>query len=91
MDKLEKLHLLNEKMAQCQRCQELASTRTNTVFGVGSPNTKIVLCGEAPGKDEDQKGEPFVGRAGKSLNSILAAAQIKREDIYILNILKPAT
>ena len=88
MNKSEKLQILSQRVAQCQCCQELASTRTNTVFGVGNPNTRIILCGEAPGKDEDQQGEPFVGRAGQLLNNILSAAQIKREDIYILNILK---
>ena len=66
----------------------MVENRTQTVFGVGNPHAKIVLCGEAPGRDEDKQGEPFVGKAGKLLDSILAACGLKREDIYILNICK---
>lgn len=69
------------------KCQ-LGSTRKNFVFGVGNPKAKLVLIGEAPGADEDEQGEPFVGRAGQLLNKILAAVQLKREDVYICNILK---
>jgi DNA polymerase len=75
-------------VAGCQRCTELAETRTQTVFGVGNPDARIMFIGEAPGADEDQQGEPFVGRAGKLLNKIIEACQLRREDLYICNILR---
>lgn len=75
-------------VAGCTRCTELAATRTQTVFGVGNPEAKIMFVGEAPGADEDRQGEPFVGRAGKLLNDIIAACRLKREEIYICNILR---
>ncbi|MGO9482398.1 MAG: uracil-DNA glycosylase [Candidatus Kryptoniota bacterium] len=78
---------LDAKISSCMKCQ-LGSTRKNFVFGVGNPKAKLVLIGEAPGADEDEQGEPFVGRAGQLLNKILAAVQLKREDVYICNILK---
>ncbi len=71
----------------CLKCP-LGPTRTKFVFGVGDPNADIVLIGEAPGADEDLQGEPFVGRAGQLLNKILEAIQLKREEVYICNILK---
>jgi len=71
----------------CTKCG-LAGTRTNFVFGVGNPNAGLVLVGEAPGADEDAKGEPFVGRAGQLLNKILEAIGFQRNDVYICNILK---
>ncbi len=76
------------EVAACQRCSELASTRTQTVFGVGNPLARLVFLGEAPGADEDRQGEPFVGRAGQLLNKIIEACTLRREDVYILNILK---
>jgi DNA polymerase len=76
------------EVAACQRCTELAATRTHTVFGVGNPLPRLVFLGEAPGADEDAQGEPFVGRAGQLLNKILDACTLRREDVYILNILK---
>lgn len=79
---------LSETVAACQRCQELAETRTQTVFGVGDPDAEILFVGEAPGADEDRQGEPFVGRAGKLLNKIIEACQLRREEVYICNILK---
>lgn len=82
------LEKVSETVAVCQRCQELAETRTQTVFGVGDPAAEIMFVGEAPGADEDRQGEPFVGRAGKLMNKIIAACQLQREDIYICNILK---
>lgn len=82
------LAILAEKVKHCTRCAELAATRTQTVFGVGNPQARIVFIGEAPGADEDAQGEPFVGRAGQLLNQIIAASQLKREEIYICNILK---
>lgn len=66
----------------------LDETRLNPVFGVGNPNSNLLVIGEAPGADEDKQGEPFVGRAGQLLNKILAAINFHREDIYIANILK---
>ena len=78
---------LNTMICQCQKCS-LGATRTKFVFGVGNPKAEIVLIGEAPGADEDAKGEPFVGRAGQLLNKILEAIHFKREDVYICNILK---
>jgi DNA polymerase len=82
------LEVLREQVAACSLCHELASTRTQTVFGVGNPRPRLCLLGEAPGADEDLQGEPFVGRAGQLLNKILEACRLRREDVYILNILK---
>ena len=82
------LELLTAEVASCTLCGELASTRTQTVFGVGNPNARLCFLGEAPGADEDRLGEPFVGRAGQLLDKILAACNLKREEVYILNILK---
>ncbi len=79
---------LSEQVAKCTRCRELADTRTQTVFGVGNPEAQIMFVGEAPGADEDRQGEPFVGRAGQLMNKIIEACQLKREDIYICNILR---
>jgi len=78
---------LNSTICDCQKCS-LGTTRTKFVFGVGNPNADIVLIGEAPGADEDAQGEPFVGRAGQLLNKILDAIHLKREEVYICNILK---
>ena len=77
-----------ERIAACVRCQELAATRTQTVFGVGNPDAKLLFVGEAPGADEDRQGEPFVGRAGQLLNDIIKACRMQREDVYICNILR---
>lgn len=77
-----------ERVAQCVRCQELANTRTQTVFGVGNPEAKLLFVGEAPGADEDAQGEPFVGRAGQLLNDIIKACRLQREDVYICNVLR---
>lgn len=82
------LDVIRKKVAGCVRCKELCATRTQTVFGVGSPTTKLVFLGEAPGADEDKQGEPFVGRAGQLLTKIIEACTLKREDVYILNVLK---
>lgn len=82
------LEIVAAKVAKCKKCPELASTRTQTVFGVGNPRAKIMFIGEAPGADEDKQGEPFVGRAGKLLDKIIEACQMKRSDIYIANILR---
>ncbi|MBI3575258.1 MAG: uracil-DNA glycosylase [Gammaproteobacteria bacterium] len=71
----------------CTKCG-LHKTRTQTVFGVGSPAASWMFIGEAPGADEDRQGEPFVGRAGQLLNAMLFAMGLKREEVYIANVLK---
>src|SRR5262249_12026719 len=82
------LELLPQNVAGCTRCAELASTRTQTVFGVGPIGPDLCFVGEAPGYNEDVKGEPFVGPAGDLLNRIIAACGFKREEVYICNIVK---
>jgi DNA polymerase len=84
----QELNVLAGRVSTCNRCSELASTRTQTVFGVGPLDPELCVIGEAPGADEDRQGEPFVGAAGQLLNRILAACGLRREDIYICNILK---
>jgi len=79
---------LAAQVAGCVRCTELASTRTQTVFGVGDPQARVMFVGEAPGADEDAQGEPFVGRAGQLLNRIITACGWRREELYICNILR---
>ncbi len=78
---------IRSDMGDCPACQ-LYQTRTNIVFGVGNPRARVMFVGEAPGKNEDLRGEPFVGRAGENLNRILSLAGLEREDIYIANVLK---
>jgi DNA polymerase len=87
-DRAARLAALARRVAACTRCQELAESRTQTVFGVGDPHARVMFIGEAPGADEDRQGEPFVGRAGQLLNRIIAACGWKREEIYICNILR---
>lgn len=83
-----KLDAYNQSICTCQECP-LGKTRTNFVFGVGDPNADLLLVGEAPGEQEDLKGEPFVGRAGKMLDKILYAIDRKRGDgVYIANVIK---
>ena len=81
-------HALQGAVSQCQRCPELASQRTRTVFGVGNPQADWLIIGEAPGSEEDRRGEPFVGRAGQLLDAMLYAIGLKRSQVYIANILK---
>jgi DNA polymerase len=83
-----RLKALAECVAGCDRCSELAATRTQTVFGVGNPEATILFIGEAPGADEDRQGEPFVGKAGQLLDRIITACKLTREEIYICNILR---
>ena len=78
---------LKGAVSQCIAC-ELHETRTNTVFGVGNEQAEWMVVGEAPGADEDRQGEPFVGKAGQLLNNMLLAVGLKREQVYIANILK---
>ena len=81
---------LDEIRAQVEGCRKcpLADGRTQTVFGVGNPEARVMIIGEAPGKNEDLQGEPFVGAAGKYLNELLAVAGLVREDVFIANVLK---
>ena len=78
---------LRARVAACTRCT-LSTTRTQTVFGVGSQTAEWLIVGEAPGAEEDRQGEPFVGRAGQLLNSMLRAIGLAREQVYIANVLK---
>jgi DNA polymerase len=78
---------LKARVAACMRCG-LHATRTQTVFGVGSQQAEWLIVGEAPGAEEDARGEPFVGRAGQLLNSMLRAVGLAREQVYIANVLK---
>ena len=78
---------LRAAVAACERCT-LHTTRTQTVFGVGNPNARWMFIGEAPGMEEDKQGEPFVGRAGQLLNSMIRALGYSREDVFIANVLK---
>jgi uracil-DNA glycosylase family 4 len=87
-NKSELLAPLRERVRICTKCPHLASSRTQTVFGVGNPDAEIMFIGEAPGADEDAQGEPFVGRAGQLLTRIIQTMGFAREDVYIANILK---
>ena len=75
------------RLADCRRCR-LCQKRTQVVFGVGNPKARVVFVGEGPGADEDRIGEPFVGRAGQLLNVMLPSIGLRREDVYIANIVK---
>jgi len=81
------LESVRAEIGDCQRCK-LAPKRTNIVFGSGNPSAELVFVGEAPGYDEDQQGLPFVGRAGQLLTKIIESINLKREDVYICNVLK---
>jgi uracil-DNA glycosylase len=88
MIKQQKLDELKAKILKDKACPELAKQATQLVFGVGSPNANILFIGEAPGKNEDLQGEPFVGAAGRFLNEMLEMIGLERKDIYITNIVK---
>ena len=88
MTQEEKLTALHNKILQDTVCPELAAQATQLVMGAGNADADIVLVGEAPGKNEDEQGLPFVGAAGKFLNEMLASAGMNREDVYITNIVK---
>ena len=81
------LQTLNTIIKNCKKCK-LHETRINTVFGEGSTDAKVMIIGEAPGKDEDISGKPFVGRAGKLLTEILSSINLERKDIFITNTVK---
>ncbi len=87
-DRLAVLEILRAEVAGCTKCKPLAAARKNTVFGAGNINTRLCFFGEAPGADEDASGIPFVGRAGQLLDKIIEACTFRREDVYILNVLK---
>ena len=78
---------LRVQVESCRRCP-LCDGRTQTVFGVGNPRARVMFIGEAPGKNEDLQGEPFVGAAGHYLNELLGCAGLRREDVFIANVLK---
>ena len=87
-NKADKLAAVEERVRPCTKCPNLASSRTQTVFGVGNPDADIMFVGEAPGADEVAQGEPFVGRAGQLLTKIIKAMGFPREEVYIANVLK---
>ena len=87
-EKTGKLAAVRTRVCACIKCPNLASSRTQTVFGVGNPDAEIMFVGEAPGADEDKQGEPFVGRAGQLLTKIIKAMGFPREEVYIANVLK---
>jgi DNA polymerase len=86
-DKRAALKLIRDDLGDCTRCR-LHKGRKNLVFGVGNVNADIMFVGEGPGADEDEQGEPFVGRAGQLLNNMISAMGIRRQDVYIANIVK---
>jgi DNA polymerase len=79
---------LQQRVSACVKCAHLASSRKNVVFGVGSIDAQLMFVGEAPGADEDEQGEPFVGKAGQLLTRIIQTMGVQRGDVYIANILK---
>lgn len=81
------LVVLGREASACVKCR-LSGTRTQVVWGVGNPNADLMFIGEAPGRDEDIKGEPFVGRAGQLLTEIIKAMKLTRDDVYIANVVK---
>jgi len=83
----ETLQQLRDNIGDCRRC-ELSQGRSHIVFGVGNPDADLVFVGEAPGRDEDIKGEPFVGKAGQLLTRIISAMGLTRDDVYICNVIK---
>jgi uracil-DNA glycosylase len=87
-DPAQGLRAIREDIGDCTRCRLAKQGRKQIVFGVGNPRAELMFIGEAPGADEDQQGEPFVGRAGQLLNNMIKAMGLRREDIYIANIIK---
>jgi uracil-DNA glycosylase family 4 len=87
-DPVQALRLIREDLGDCTRCRLSKQGRKQIVFGVGNPKAELMFIGEAPGADEDQQGEPFVGRAGQLLNNMIKAMGLRREDVYIANIIK---
>jgi uracil-DNA glycosylase len=87
-DPAQALKIIREDLGDCIRCRLHKQGRKQIVFGVGSPKAQLMFIGEAPGADEDQQGEPFVGRAGQLLNNMIKAMGLEREQVYIANIIK---
>src|SRR6476620_8310369 len=87
-DPAQGLRAIREDIGDCTRCRLAKQGRKQIVFGVGNPRAELMFIGEAPGADEDQQGEPFVGRAGQLLNNMIKAMGLQREEIYIANIIK---
>ena len=88
VDPVRALREIREDLGDCTRCVLHKQGRKQIVFGVGNPEADLMFIGEAPGADEDQQGEPFVGRAGQLLNNMIKAIGLRREDVYIANIIK---
>src|ERR1700730_16801499 len=87
-DPVDALKLIREDLGDCTRCKLHKQGRKQIVFGVGNPHADLMFVGEGPGADEDMQGEPFVGRAGQLLNNMIKAMGIRREDVYIANVVK---
>jgi len=87
VDPAKALRIVREDLGDCTRCR-LHKGRKQIVFGVGNPRAELMFVGEAPGADEDEQGEPFVGRAGQLLNNMIKAMGLQRGDVYIANIIK---
>lgn len=83
----ESLEVIREELGACRRCK-LCDGRKTIVFGVGNPTARLLFVGEAPGRDEDLQGEPFVGEAGKLLTRMIEAMKFQRQDVYICNVIK---
>lgn len=86
-EKMDRLYVLREELRQCRQCS-LAKQRTKVVPGEGPSKVQVMFIGEGPGRNEDQQGKPFVGQAGKVLDELLAAAGLKREEVFITNVVK---
>ena len=87
-DPVAALTLIREDLGDCTRCKLHQQGRKQIVFGVGNPRAELMFVGEGPGADEDAQGEPFVGRAGQLLNNMIKAMGLRREDVYIANVVK---
>ena len=87
-DPITALRQIREDLGDCTRCRLHKQGRKQIVFGVGNPHAELMFVGEGPGADEDEQGEPFVGRAGQLLNKMIEAMGLKREQVYIANIVK---
>jgi DNA polymerase len=87
-ERREQLKQVFAEVQSCVRCQELAGTRRNVVFGAGNANADLMFVGEAPGASEDEQGLPFVGRAGKLLSTLLEEIGLSREEVFVANVLK---
>jgi uracil-DNA glycosylase len=88
IDPVSALRQIREDIGDCTRCRLHQQGRKQIVFGVGNPRAELMFIGEAPGADEDEQGEPFVGRAGQLLNNMIKAMGLSRQDVYIANIIK---